>query len=143
MSSLPFLYLPKSRPETLLCRCPPTSTRKRGSPKRVNTEMSLHKQNLLYNPCVCVLVALTCLILCNPMGCPWNSLGKNTGVGFHALLQGIFLTQGWNQGHSLSSEPLGKPPYLSLISPLIYLPTIHHYKKPKLFFFFFKSLSCV
>ena len=28
--------------------------------------MSLHKQNLLYNPCVCVLVALTCLTLCNP-----------------------------------------------------------------------------
>ena len=25
--------------------------------------------------------------------CPWNSLGKNTGVGCHAPLQGIFLTQ--------------------------------------------------
>ena len=59
--------------------------------------MSLHKQNLLYNPCVCVLVALTCLTLCNPTVCPWNSLRKNTGVGCHALLQGIFLTQGWNQ----------------------------------------------
>ena len=29
---------------------------------------------------------------------PWNSLGKNTGVGFHSLLQGIFLTQGLNLG---------------------------------------------
>ena len=28
--------------------------------------------------------------------CPWNSLGKNTGVGCHSLLQGIFLTQGSN-----------------------------------------------
>ena len=28
--------------------------------------------------------------------CPWNSPGKNTGVGCHFLLQGIFLTQGWN-----------------------------------------------
>ena len=28
--------------------------------------------------------------------CPWDSPGKNTGVDFHALLQGIFLTQGWN-----------------------------------------------
>ena len=28
--------------------------------------------------------------------CPWNSLGKNTGVGHHVLLQGIFLTQGSN-----------------------------------------------
>ena len=28
--------------------------------------------------------------------CPWNSPGKNTGVGCHALLQGIFLVQGLN-----------------------------------------------
>ena len=28
--------------------------------------------------------------------CPWDSLGKNTGVGCHFLLQGIFLTQGSN-----------------------------------------------
>ena len=42
--------------------------------------------------------------------CPWNSPGKNTGVGSHSLLQGIFPTQGWNLGllhcrHSLRSEP--------------------------------------
>ena len=29
--------------------------------------------------------------------CPWDSPGKNIGVGFHFLLQGIFLTQGSNQ----------------------------------------------
>ena len=29
--------------------------------------------------------------------CRWESPGKNSGVGFHALIQGIFLTQGWNQ----------------------------------------------
>ena len=28
--------------------------------------------------------------------CPWNSPGKNTGVGSHPLFQGIFLTQGLN-----------------------------------------------
>ena len=28
--------------------------------------------------------------------CLWDSPGKNTGVGFHFLLQGIFLTQGLN-----------------------------------------------
>ena len=28
--------------------------------------------------------------------CPWDSPGKNTGVGCHFLLQGIFLTQGLN-----------------------------------------------
>ena len=31
--------------------------------------------------------------------CLWNSLGKNTGVGSHSLLQEIFLTQGSNPGH--------------------------------------------
>ena len=30
--------------------------------------------------------------------CPWNPLGKNTGVGCHSLLRGIFLTQGSNPG---------------------------------------------
>ena len=30
--------------------------------------------------------------------CPWNSPGKNAEVGSHSLLQGIFLTQGLNQG---------------------------------------------
>ena len=33
--------------------------------------------------------------------CPWDSPGKNIGVGCHALLQGIFLTQGSNP-HLLS-----------------------------------------
>ena len=28
--------------------------------------------------------------------CPWDFSGKNTGVGCHFLLQGIFLTQGLN-----------------------------------------------
>ena len=28
--------------------------------------------------------------------CPWDSPGKNTGVGYHAFLQGIFPTQGLN-----------------------------------------------
>ena len=30
--------------------------------------------------------------------CPWDSPGKNTGVDCHALLQGIFPTQGLNPG---------------------------------------------
>ena len=45
----------------------------------------------------------SCLTLCNPMDCsPLGSSvhgdfpGKNTGVGWHALLWGIFLTQGSN-----------------------------------------------
>ena len=30
--------------------------------------------------------------------CPWDSPGKNTGVGCHALIQGIFPAQGSNSG---------------------------------------------
>ena len=33
---------------------------------------------------------------CSPPGCPWNSPAKNTGVGCHSLLRGIFPTQGLN-----------------------------------------------
>ena len=43
----------------------------------------------------------SCSALCDPMQpsrllCPWDSPGKNTGVGCHFLLQGIFPTQGSN-----------------------------------------------
>ena len=45
----------------------------------------------------------SCPTLCDPMNCspsrllcPWDSPGKNTGVGCHALLQGIFPTHGLN-----------------------------------------------
>ena len=44
-----------------------------------------------------------CLTLCDPMDCSptgssvrGDSPGKNTGVGCHAVLQGIFPTQGLN-----------------------------------------------
>ena len=30
--------------------------------------------------------------------CPWDSPGKNTGLDYHSLLQGIFPTQGSNLG---------------------------------------------
>ena len=44
----------------------------------------------------------SCLTLCDPTDCSppgsclWDSPGKNTAVGCHALLQGIFPTQGLN-----------------------------------------------
>ena len=48
-------------------------------------------------------VAQSCPTLCDPMDstrllCPWDSLSKNTGVGYHFLLQGIFPTHGSNLG---------------------------------------------
>ena len=52
--------------------------------------------------CVCAKSLQLCLTL-QPCGlqparllCPWNSPGKNTRVGCHALLQGIFPPQGFN-----------------------------------------------
>ena len=51
-----------------------------------------------------VKVAQSCLTL-PPHGlqparllCPWNTPGKNTGVGCHSLFQEVFLTQGSNLG---------------------------------------------
>ena len=51
------------------------------------------------------LLAQSCLTLCDPKECspPGSSIhgdspGKNTGVGCHALFQGIFPTQGRNPG---------------------------------------------
>ena len=55
--------------------------------------------------CAVCLVTQSCLTLCDTMDCsPPNSLvhgdspGKNSEVGCHALLQGIFPTQGSNTG---------------------------------------------
>ena len=78
--------------------------------------------------CVCkphcvFSVTQSCLTIHCPMdyslpGCPWNFPGKNTGVGCHFLLQGIFLTQGSNphllcllhwRVDSLLLMPAGKP----------------------------------
>ena len=48
--------------------------------------------------------------------CPWNSPVKNTGVGCHSLLWGIFPTYlPWSpalQADSLLSEPPGKPRFV-------------------------------
>ena len=78
------------------------------------------------------LVSQSCLTVCNPTDCSpagssvhGDSPGKNIGMSCHALLQGIFPTQGSNQGlhpnpgfkprsstlqvHSLPSESPGKP----------------------------------
>ena len=48
-----------------------------------------------------MFVTQSCLTLCHPPGlylCPWDSPGKNTGVGCCSLLQGIFPAQGSNPG---------------------------------------------
>ena len=74
-------------------------------------------------------------LTCNPMDynppiiCPWDSLGKNNGVGCHALLQGIFLTHELNLGvlfcrqilyrlsHQGSPELAHVISYLTVVTP--------------------------
>ena len=83
--------------------------------------LAAHQFPINFMPCICLtsfsklktsikcsvlcLVAQTYPTLCNPMDCslPGSSVhgdspGKDTGVGCHALLQGIFPTQGSNPG---------------------------------------------
>ena len=64
-------------------------------------------------------------------GCPWDSPGKNTGVGCHALIQRIFPTQGPNscllyllycQASSLPLVLPGKP----LLLPSLILKYLIH-----------------
>ena len=61
------------------------------------------KVSLLYALRPCAQLLQSCPALCNPMDCSppgffvyGDSSGKNTGMGCHALLQGIFPTQGLN-----------------------------------------------
>ena len=56
--------------------------------------------------------------------CPWDSPGKDSGVGCQALLQGIFLTQGSNLGLQHCRQILyilshqGSPIFMYIIHPL-------------------------
>ena len=75
---------------------------------------------IIWECCCCCLVAKSCPTSCNPMEpdkllCPWDFPGRDTGVGWHALFQGIFPSQGLNLRHlhwaadSLPLSHLGSP----------------------------------
>ena len=61
--------------------------------------ISSHNQFLEHETSMCCYALRSvCLTLCNPMDCslpgtfcPWNSPGKNTGMGCHFLFQGLDL----------------------------------------------------
>ena len=86
--------------------------------------------------CLACSVAQSCLTLCDPMdrSPPASTVheifpGKNTGVGSHFLLQGIFPTQGSNESTSpalagwfVTTEPPGKPTKHSGISDFTPVP---------------------
>ena len=91
--------------------------------------------HLCLSTCVCAASLQLCPTVCGPMdcsppasSCPWDSPGKNTGVGCHAILQGIFPTQRLNpslssllhwEGSSLPLAPSGKPTSLASGSTLV------------------------
>ena len=89
--------------------------------------------------------SVSCLVMSDSLGphglqlvrllCPWHSPGKNTGVGCHSLLQGIFPTQELNQRllcllhwifYRLSPQGKPKPKGNSIQSPLLPLFVPNH-----------------
>ena len=104
----------------------------------LNGKIQHHKKEKLFfkiifkfKACMHVRSLQSCLTLFNPMDCSpsgssvhGDSLGKNTGIGCHDLLQGSFLTQGsnpsflrflhWQAGY-LPLVPPGKLIYLVLV----------------------------
>ena len=69
----------------------PWITRTKGSNR---LKMVLFYWNVIFTRWNCCLVAKSRPTLCGP----WTSPGKNTRVGCHSLLHGIFMTQGSNLG---------------------------------------------
>ena len=70
--------------------------------KRERVNIFLTFYFILEYPCMRVKSLPSCLTLRSyglwptRLLCLWDCPGKNTGVGCHGLLQGIFPTQGWN-----------------------------------------------
>ena len=77
-----------------------------GKHRRLTEQNYIRPRNILTSSQkveVKVLVTQSYSTLCDPrtvqstrLLCPWDSPGKNTGVGYNVFLQGIFLTQGLN-----------------------------------------------
>ena len=59
--------------------------------------------------------AQSCPTVCNPMVCPWNSLGKNTEVGCHSLFPGNLPNSGiepWSPALQADSLPSAYSNYI-------------------------------
>ena len=82
-------------------------------------KLSRHNHELWLHGCCCCLVAKSGLTQPARLLCPWGFPGKNTAVGCHFLLQGIFLTQGSNSSllhWQVDSLPLGHPKRFYLLA---------------------------
>ena len=98
---------PPSRPWHGLCTPPQTPDLKHIDRRGLEVTW-LISGSFRLNACTACSVSWLRLTLCDPHGlqpagilCPWNSPGKDTGVGCHSLLQGLFLIQ--------RSEPTSPP----------------------------------
>ena len=102
----------------------------------------------IWGVCVCISVTKSCLTLLRPyrmqpirLLCPWDSSGKNTGVGCHFLLQGIFWTQALNlhllhwQTDSLPLSHVGSPHILMLRGIIFPIADLRYLKDYKSFSF--------
>ena len=75
--------------------------------QRVRHNLAAEQQQIITNIWIVTMHVLSCSVMSDsswPHGlwparllCPWNFSCKNTRLGCHSLLQGIFLTQGSNQ----------------------------------------------
>ena len=91
-SGMPFpspgdLPNPRFEPWSLALQADSLPSEPPGKPQvTIRSDKSLSRVQLFATPWTVALL------------CRWNSLGKNTGVGCHSLLQGIFPTQGSTPG---------------------------------------------
>ena len=105
----------------------------------INRKMTLAVPTKIHSiillDCCCFSVTKPCL--CYPVDleptrllCLWDFPGRNTGVGYQTLLQGIFPTQGLKPcllcllHWQADSLPLASSAYLTYLRPLIFLMTI-------------------
>ena len=84
----------------------------------------------------CVQLFVTYGLQSSRLLCPWDSPGKNARVGCHALLQGIFLTQGSNPHFlCLLHWQAGAFPIVALGSPSQYV--VYHFFSDRFWDFLF------
>ena len=72
----------------------------------LSTYLDMHFPDLFFSSRMCVHASQVALVVSNSLQshqllptsllCPWDSSGRNTAMGCHALIQGFFLTQGSN-----------------------------------------------
>ena len=87
----------------------------------------------LFAICDC-LCPVTIWTVASRVLCPWDSPGKNTGVGCHFLLQGIFLTKGLNPCLlSLLNWQVGSLPLVPPGKPRISMCMLSHFSQVQLF----------